>query len=292
MFAYLPDELAPSAPLVVALHGCTQSASDYDVETGWAQLADRWRFALLLPEQRPGNNSALCFQWFSKKHARRQKGEAASIAQMVEHLLGQRSLDRDRVFVTGLSAGGAMTAVMLATYPERFAAGATVAGIPFDCASNAFFAGACMNGLGPMRSPAEWAERVKRASQHPGPWPRLSVWHGSKDSVVKLRNAVDLVMQWTALHGIDAEPEETTEVKGHEHRVFRDASGDTPVESYFVKGMGHSVPIDPGPRPDQCGTPGDSMEAMGICSSFYIGRFWGLDSIEADPPGPHGQDGS
>ena len=104
------------------LHGCTQTAADYDQGSGWSQLADRHGFVLLYPEQNRANNANLCFNWFEPGDIARGKGEALSIRQMIGAVAVAHGMDRDRVFVTGLSAGGAMASVMLATYPERLPA--------------------------------------------------------------------------------------------------------------------------------------------------------------------------
>ncbi|MDP1910436.1 MAG: PHB depolymerase family esterase, partial [Hyphomicrobium sp.] len=131
---FVPDTIKPNAPLVVVLHGCTQNAALYDTGSGWSDLAEREGFALLYPEQQRSNNANLCFNWYQPGDAARGKGEALSISQMVAHMTAQHGLDPSRVFVTGLSAGGAMASVMLATYPDLFAGGAVIAGLPFASA--------------------------------------------------------------------------------------------------------------------------------------------------------------
>src|SRR6188508_3373251 len=136
MFDYRPSNLADSPALVVVLHVCTQSAAGYDLGAGWSTLADRYGFALLLPEQQRSNNPNGCFNWFLPEHNRRGEGEALSIRQMIERVIIEYGIDRSRVFITGLSAGGAMTSTMLACYPEVFAAGAIIAGLPFGAAAN------------------------------------------------------------------------------------------------------------------------------------------------------------
>jgi poly(hydroxyalkanoate) depolymerase family esterase len=123
MFEYVPTD--PEPALVVVLHGCTQTAASYDFGAGWPTLADRHGFVLLLPEQQPANNAKNCFNWFLAGDIERGRGEAMSIRQMGEKMIVDHGIDRRRVFVTGLSAGGAMTSVMLATYPDVFAAGAS-----------------------------------------------------------------------------------------------------------------------------------------------------------------------
>src|SRR5262249_38435435 len=109
MFKYVPSGLPASSPLVVVLHGCTQNARDFAAEAGWIELADRLRLALALPEQSQGNNPRSCFNWFVISHNRRGQGEALSIKQMVDKMKSDHGIDPGRIFVTGLSAGGAMT---------------------------------------------------------------------------------------------------------------------------------------------------------------------------------------
>lgn len=289
MFRYIPAKLESGRPLVVALHGCRQSATAYDDETGWTALADKLRFALLLPEQdQTGRNNPLkCFNWFDANHNRRDTGEALSIRQMIDTMLADTSLaiDSKRVYVTGLSAGGAMTAVMMATYPELFAGGAPVAGIPYGCANTGLDAtskcGVSIGGLGstPMEqlSPAEWGNRVRNAS--PGTrFPRVSIWHGTADRVVNPQAQLEMIEQWTNVLGISATPQVDTQFKTTRRQVFQDASGRPMVEAFTVTDMAHGTPIDPGPADDQCGTAihDPYIISAGICSSFYIAKFWGL----------------
>ena len=120
MFAYAPEHMPPEAPLVIALHGCTQTSDEYDHGTGWSSLADSLGFAVVYPQQQPANNPKNCFSWFLPGDIARGRGEALSIREMVEHAIATFAADRRKVFVTGLSAGGAMASVMLATYPEVF----------------------------------------------------------------------------------------------------------------------------------------------------------------------------
>jgi poly(hydroxyalkanoate) depolymerase family esterase len=120
MFSYLPgDQRArQKLPLVVVLHGCTQNAAGYDTGAGWSTLAARYGFALLMPEQKASNNGNTCFNWFNPDDITRGSGEALSIRQMIARMTRDHAIDGKRIFITGLSAGGAMTAVMLATYSQ------------------------------------------------------------------------------------------------------------------------------------------------------------------------------
>ncbi len=118
MFSFAPDNLQPAPGLVVVLHGCGQTAAAYDLGAGWSMLARHYGFALLMPEQQSLNNANGCFNWFNPDDIARDRGEACSIRQMIARAVDDIGIDRTRIFVTGLSAGGAMTSVMLATYPK------------------------------------------------------------------------------------------------------------------------------------------------------------------------------
>jgi len=273
MFKYVPAR--PEPALVVVLHGCTQTAASYDVGAGWSTLADRYGFSLLLPQQQAANNPNKCFNWFLADHIEREKGEALSIREMVEAMIRDHGIDRRRVFVTGLSAGGAMTSVMLATYPETFAAGAVIAGLPYRTAMNLHEAFESMFKVRP-RPACEWGDFVRAASPHCGPWPRISVWHGDADPLVKRENADQIVKQWTDVHGLDHQPTLTETVDGYPRQVWRDRSGVDLVESYTIPRMAHGTPLAAGDSHDKCGVPGAFLLEVGISSSYHIAKFWGL----------------
>ena len=106
MFKYIPDQMPPSAALVVVMHGCTQNARTFANESGWIKLADRLQFALALPEQTQANNAQNCFNWFQPNNNKRDQGEALSIKQMVDKMKSDHDIDPKRVYATGLSSGG------------------------------------------------------------------------------------------------------------------------------------------------------------------------------------------
>jgi poly(hydroxyalkanoate) depolymerase family esterase len=278
MLTYVPARLAPAPALVVVLHGCTQTAASYEHGAGWSELADRHGFVLLYPQQSSANNQKTCFNWFLPGDIARDRGEALSIRQMVERAVRDHGIDRSRIFVTGLSAGGAMTAVMLATYPETFAAGAVIAGLPYGAALNvqsaleSMFQGRTM----PAR---QLGDLVRAASPHRGPWPRLSVWHGSADHVVKPGNAEELLKQWRDLHGLADMPDAEESVDGQARRTWRDEAGRHVIESYSIAGMGHGTPLATGGGDAQAGQAGPYMLEAGISSSHHIARFWGLTDV-------------
>ena len=273
MFTYTPKNLAPSPALVVVLHGCTQSAASYDVGAGWSTLAERYGFVLLFPEQTAANNPKTCFNWFLPTDTSRDGGEALSIRQMIEKTIGAHGIDRDRVFITGLSAGGAMAAAMLAIYPEVFAAGAIIAGLPYGTASNVQQAFESMF-QGRTRSAKGWGDLVRRASPHRGRWPRVSIWHGDADATVKPLNAESLVQQWTDVHGIHTAPFEE-EVDGYPRKVWR-KDGVEVIESYTITGMAHGTPLATQHSDQGCGASGPFLLEAGISSSYHIATFFEL----------------
>jgi poly(hydroxyalkanoate) depolymerase family esterase len=283
MFVYAPQDMPPHAPLVVALHGCTQNSDEYDHGTGWSSLADRLGFAIVYPQQQPANNPKNCFSWFSPGDIARGQGEALSIREMVEHAIGIFAADRRKVFVTGLSAGGAMASVMLATYPEVFAGGAIIAGLPYGCASNvqqAFEAMFTEHG----HAAQALGDRVRAASRHRGPWPRISVWHGANDPIVKPFNGEDIIRQWTNVHGLSDSPSYQEAIGSHARRVWNDANGDAVIEAFTLSGMAHGVPLATMTGAESCGAAGAFFLDVGISSTRRIARFWRMHESLVEMP--------
>ncbi|MBI5260475.1 MAG: PHB depolymerase family esterase [Bradyrhizobium sp.] len=275
MFSFVPNQLQEPRALVVVLHGCGQTAADYDLGAGWSTLARHYGFALLMPEQKISNNSNGCFNWFVPADARRDRGEARSIRQMIARMATEHGIDAHRVFVTGLSAGGAMTSVMLATYPEVFSGGAIIAGLPYGVASNVREA---LDGMfhSSARPDRELGDLVRNASDHRGPWPRISVWHGSADRTVNPGNADEIVKQWLNLHQLPPAPMSETTVDGYPRQIWWNEDGDTIVESYTITDMAHGTPIGIADNDERYGMRGAFLIEAGISSSYHIAKFFGL----------------
>jgi poly(hydroxyalkanoate) depolymerase family esterase len=281
MYVYRPDGIGTGAPLVVAMHGCTQDANAYYTNSGWRTFADRWGFTLIFPQQSSANAANACFNWFTAGDVGRGQGEALSIKQMVDHALSTYGANPSRVFVTGLSAGGAMTAVMLATYPDVFAAGSIVAGIAYGCAP-ATSPYTCMSP-GVDKTPAQWGNLVRNAySGYADPWPRVSIWHGTSDYVVATANANESRDQWTNVWGISTTPTSTSTLPANTSVENYDSGGQTVVKVYRVSGMGHGTPVDPGTAADQCGTAGAYFLDT-ICSAYRDALFFGLNGSTPPP---------
>ncbi|GGE19251.1 polyhydroxybutyrate depolymerase [Polymorphobacter glacialis] len=275
---FVPVDLPDDSPLVVVLHGCTQTAAGYDAGSGWSVLAEAQGFALLFPEQVRGNNANLCFNWFVPGDIVHGAGEVLSIRQMIDTMVKLHGLDRRRIFVTGLSAGGAMAMAMLATAPEVFAGGAIIAGLPYGTAKTMPEAFDRMRGMGLPDAEAT-AKLVRAASAHVGetPWPVLSVWQGSADKTVDAANAQAIIGGWAALHGVSVTATEQQEVNGHVRRVWRDTAGKPVIEAFAIGGMAHGTPIGEG-----AGAPAPFMLDAGISSTLRIAAFWGIAPAVAE----------
>lgn len=271
---YIPKNFLKNGPLVVVLHGSTQSAESYDLGSGWSALADECGIALLYPEQRQSNNPLSSFNWFKSGDSRRGEGEPLSIRHMIEQVVDDHDIDPKRVFITGMSSGGAMTSVMLATYPEVFAGGAIIAGLPYRSADNLMEAVVRMQGFGGP-SDSQLDALVRGASTFDGPWPTISVWHGGSDSTVNHSNADSIVRQWQKIHKVEGAPTRVEQVDGFPRQVWCTTDGQEVIEEYIIEGMGHGTPIMAG-GDEGLGEEDKYMLEVGISSTRHIAHFWAL----------------
>lgn len=290
MYEYVPAQLPANRPLVVVLHGCTQRVTDIE-HAGWNALADQYGFAVVYAEQQTANNPVRCFNWAGEygdtSNLEHGKGENASIMSMIDSAITRHDLDPARVFVTGLSAGGAFTSVMMATWPDRFAGGAIFAGTPYRCASTVNEAYNCTSPG--ITKPADtWGDLVRAAGS--GPWPRVQIWQGTTDTTVAPVNATELVKQWTNVHDTDVDAD-TTETVDKLTRTEYLAGSNVVVELNSIAGMGHAVPIGG----DGCAATSHAFFSdQGICSTLRAAQFFGLTEGDdpGNPPGPGSGSGS
>jgi len=240
MHIFVPPRLNPHPALVVVLHGCGQKPAQYEHRAGWCDLAAELGFLVCYPQQQDANNAQTCFNWFSPRRRERDQGEAASIRAMVAHLAQTYALDSSQIFITGFSAGGSMAAAMLAAYPDVFAAGAVISGLPVGVADNVSQALEAMS-RGDQRSGPQAAAAVRLTSKAQN-WPCLLVWHGLSDDIVVPANAGGLVRQWRHVHGLRAAPDLDLTIPGGRHRrIWRDAKGRDLIEYDSVLGLGHML---------------------------------------------------
>jgi poly(hydroxyalkanoate) depolymerase family esterase len=230
-----------AAPLVVALHGCTQTASDFAAGTRFDSVAERAGVYVVYPEQSVLRNGNRCWNWFLAEHQQRDGGEPAAILLLVRDILARHPIDRSRVFVTGLSAGGTMAAILAEQAPDVFAAVGVMAGVRLHASHDLRGAMAAMQGAGddasaPPSSPlARDRPRLQAYDRM-----RATIWSGTDDRTVDPSNATALASQFRALFRLgDAAPEEE---KGDQFDVarWRDRTGALRVEMLSVRGMGHA----------------------------------------------------
>ena len=277
MYTYAPSGAPANAPLVLALHGCGETATDYQA-AGWDALAEANGFYVLYPQQQSANNIETCFNWFgntsgSTADITRGQGEAESIIQMIDTMKSTYSIDDKRIYATGFSAGAAYAVALLAMYPDVFAAGSSFSGVPFGCATSLTTAYTCMDSTVTKTADA-WGTLVKGAFPgYSGPYPRISIWQGSADTTVNTGNLASLVQQWTDVTGAGATATTQDTVAGFPHAAYTDSSGTVQVESYSITGMSHAVAID---ASGGCGTASTYFVDEKLCAVEQSAKFFGL----------------
>ena len=232
---YLPSGYNGSPlPLVVMLHGGSQSPDDFAAGTRMNALADQATFLVAYPEQPTSANAMRYWNWFQAAHQRRGGGEPALIAGITKSVIGQYAVDVGQVHVAGFSAGGAMAAVMAATYPDLYAAAGVHSGLAYGSAKDAGTAFSVMR-QGPSRN-----------VRLPGRAIPLIVFHGDRDQTVDQVNSDRLVAQWrpAARTGRERSPTvrkaQTPGGRAYSQSVYRDVRGDVAIEQWVVHGGGHA----------------------------------------------------
>ena len=232
---YVPSGYVGQAvPLVVMLHGCTQTAADAAAGTRLNTLAEDDVLLVVYPEQAAAANQSKCWNWFQPTDQQRDAGEPSLIADITRQVMATYHVDAGRVSVAGMSAGGAMAAILGATYPDLFAAVGVHSGLARGAARNLRSGLVAMRQGGPIPAPSE----VRRVT------PTI-VFHGDRDTTVHPRNGEQVLAQALALSDADGPGRTVSEGRvpngyTYTRSLYRDAGGDVVGEHWVVHGAGHT----------------------------------------------------
>jgi len=244
MYIYVPDKLATSPAIIVAIHSCTGTAQAYFSGTPYASLADQHGFIVIYPSS---PYSGTCWDVSSKSAlSHNGNGDSNSIANMVTYTIQKYNADANRVFVTGTSSGAIMTNVMCAAYPELFKAASVYSGVPAGCfvsSSNQVNAwnATCATGKS-IETQQQWANVVQ--TMYPGYGgnrPRMQIYHGTADTTLYPQNYNETIKQWTGVFGYSLTPQKV-ENNTPLPRYTRYTYGPN-VQGIYAEGVGHTVPV-------------------------------------------------
>lgn len=259
---YVPASyIGEPVPMLVMLHGCSQSPDDFAAGTRMNALAELHGFLVVYPAQTPSANCSKCWNWFNSQDQLRDNGEPALIADITREVVANYQVDERRIFVAGLSAGAAMAVILGATYPDLYAAVGAHSGLPYGAAHDMMSAFTAMQGSRPfggmpqaasgMQTPASGSSMASSAAEsgleHPVP---TIVFHGDRDHTVDVRNGAAIVERATGIAGGGAsegagvhtsiEHETTARGRTYDRIVHTDASGRPVVEYWVLHGAGHA----------------------------------------------------
>jgi poly(hydroxyalkanoate) depolymerase family esterase len=247
--------------LIVMLHGCTQTPEDFAAGTAMNAQAERHRLLVAYPAQTAADNAMSCWNWFRAGDQKRAAGEPAIIAGLTESIVAEFGIPRDNVFVAGLSAGGAMAAVMGATYPELYAAVGVHSGLAHGAANDVVSAFAAMRGETDLvlRTPPVSTDTA----------PRIIVFHGTKDTTVHPANAERIVA--AARYAAPTGPSRSERVidgrRGYLRTVAARQDGTPHVECWMIEGAGHAWS---GGHPSGSYTDPDGPDASAEMVRFFM----------------------
>ncbi|KAL1744633.1 carbohydrate esterase family 1 protein [Schizophyllum fasciatum] len=239
MYIYVPDRLAASPPIIVAMHYCTGTAQAYFSGTQYANLANSQGFIVIYPD---APDSGGCWDVHSNQTLTHDAGgDSLGIASMVRYTIDKYGADPARVFATGTSSGAMMTNVLIGAYPDLFAAGAAFSGVPYGCfAGSSMWNSQCAQGQ-LIKTAQQWGDLAR--SGYPnfdGTRPKMQVWHGSADTTLYPQNFYEEVKQWTNVLGY-AEGSGTNTTNDPQQGYTRATYGPD-FEAIFAQGVGHTVP--------------------------------------------------
>lgn len=252
-----PGATARGRALVVMLHGCTQDADDFAAGTGMNDCAREQGFFVLYPAQSEVANAHRCWNWFKREHQRRDSGEPAWIAELTRSVIERHAIDPRRVYIAGLSAGGAMAAVVAEAYPDLFAAVGVHSGLPVGAASNVIEAIGVMRSGASLRMPwramtamAEAAMRAGDTVERDAVLVPTIVFHGDADETVHPRNGEQVIAAVVGLASASGDARtlppprvvarDTDAGRGHTRTIHHACDGTATAEHWVVHGAGHA----------------------------------------------------
>ncbi|EED17739.1 feruloyl esterase B precursor, putative [Talaromyces stipitatus ATCC 10500] len=246
MYIYVPNNLASKPAIIVAMHPCGGSATQYYGMYDYHTPADQYGYILIYPSATRDLN---CFDADTAASLTHNGGsDSLSIVNMVKYTISKYGADSSKVYMTGSSSGAIMTNVLAGTYPDVFAAGAAFSGMPFACLSGAGGADPAMSNQTCSRgqinhTPQEWAAYVHNAYPgYTGQYPRLQVWHGTADNVISYTDFNQEISQWTTVMGLSFTSNQTnTPLSGYTKMIYGDGSR---FQAFSASGVGHFVPTD------------------------------------------------
>ena len=231
---YRPADVAANAPLVVMLHGCTKSSQDFARGTGMNLLADELGFLVAYPQQNPAANPQKCWNWFRPGDQQRDRGEPAQLAGITRQIVAEHAVDPDRVYVAGLSAGGAAAAIMAAQYPDLYAAVGVHSGLACGAARDLPSALAAMQRGGGTARPIGACQ----------PFVPVITFHGSRDATVNEVNSRQIVAAASAASttALEVQVEKGCTKSGriYSRAQHLDGEGAALIEQWTIEGLGHA----------------------------------------------------
>jgi poly(hydroxyalkanoate) depolymerase family esterase len=264
---YIPSSAGEGLQgLIMMLHGCTQSPEDFAAGTGMNALAEEHRLLIAYPAQSRGDNSMSCWNWFRPGDQMRDTGEPAIIAGLTESVRVQYAIPNGRVFVAGLSAGGAMAAIMGETYPELYEAIGVHSGLAYGSANDVMSAFTVMRGQVGIELPPSNKHGAAGTESHP----RMIVFHGSADTTVHPANAERIVAAARCAAPMGASRTErgaTGEGRGYRRTVETRPDGTAGIECWMIEGGGHAWS---GGHPSGSYVDPDGPDASAVMVRFFL----------------------
>jgi len=289
MYVYVPDKVATKPPILVVAHFCGGSASAvFGQASGIVTAADKYGFIMIFPQTTNAATSAKCWEVGSKASLTHDGGgDTQAVAQMVKYAITTYKANPDRVYATGDSSGGMMTQALLAVYPDVFKAGASFAGVAAGCWSSGWSAasnwgGTCADG-NDNRTAQQWGDLVRGMYPgYTGPRPRVQLFHGDADSIIKYKNFGESIKEWTNVLGLATSPTSTSTVTLGSHQASRqqwkNSCGAVVLDGFTSMGGDHG--------------PSDALFNAGfVVPSLGLANVGDVDPVVAGCSGDGGVDG-